>query len=151
YRRAALWTGQTNVAEAARHWQKVRALAAGLPESEETVQLAWEAIWGVLNAAWQMGMPDDEAEILFADARALAERARDPRSPAILTAFYGAIKANQGDMPSYFAHTFESLRLAEQTGDPVLIGTVHDAVIWSHALLGQLAAAEEAHTRALAL
>src|SRR5262245_5192743 len=48
----------------------------------------------------------------------------------------GAIKANQGDMPSFFAHTFESLRLAELTGDPVLIGTVHDTVIWSHALLG---------------
>ena len=33
HRRAALWAGRTNLAEAARHWQKVRALVAELPES----------------------------------------------------------------------------------------------------------------------
>jgi class 3 adenylate cyclase len=151
YRRAALWTGQTNVAEAASHWQKVRTLVAELPESAETIQLGLEASRELLNAAWRTGVPDAEADALFTDARALAERTGDLRSLALLTSFYGAIKISHGDVPSSLAHAVESVRLAEQTGDPLLIGAVHDSVIWMYAMVGRFAAAQEGYTRAVAL
>jgi hypothetical protein len=151
HRRAALWAGEANLAEAASHWQKVRALAAELPESAETVPLALDASLGLLNAAGRTGMPDAEADALFAEARALAERTGGLRSLALLMNFYGAIKLNQGDVRSFVAHALESLRLAEQTGDRVLIGAVHDGVIWAHAVFGRLAAAEAGYTRAVAL
>jgi class 3 adenylate cyclase len=151
YRRAALWAGQANIAEAASHWQKVRALAAELPESAETIPRALEASRELLNAAWRTGVPDAEADALFADARTLAERTGDLRSLALLRAFYSTIRACHGDVPSFVAHGVESLRLAEETGDPVLIGAVHDNVIFAHAMLGQLAAAQEGYTKAVAL
>lgn len=65
--------------------------------------------------------------------------------------FYGTIKVSQGDAWSLLAYCLESVRLAERTGDSGLVGAVHDALIWAHALLGDLGAAEEAYTRAVAL
>src|SRR5262249_25012084 len=151
HRRAALWTAQTNIAEAAPHWQKVRALAAELPESAEHIQLALQASRELLSAPWRTGVPDAEADALFADARALAERADDPRSRALIENFYGSIKMNQGDSAALIAHASEGVRVAEQTGDPVLIGAVHDIVICSNALLGHFGAAQEGYTKAAAL
>jgi len=146
-----LWAGQRNLAEAARHWQKVRALAAQLPESAEIVRLVLEASREILNAAWRIGMQDTEAEVLFADARALAERAGDRRSLALLENFYGTIKFSQGDVPGTGAHCFEAARLAEQTGDPILIGTMQDMALWAHTMRGRLAVAEDLYTRGIAL
>ncbi len=96
-------------------------------------------------------MPDAEADALFADARALAERTGDLRSRALLTGFYGVVKMGQGDVASFAAHSVESVGLAEQTGDPVLIGALHDNVIIAHTMLGRLDEAQEAYTRAVAL
>jgi adenylate cyclase len=151
HRRAALWAGGTNITEAARHWQKVRALAAKLPESAETIPLVLQASRKLLSVAWRTGMPDAEADALFAEARALAERTGDLRSLALLASAYSTIKMSQGDVSSYFAHGVESVRLAEQTGDSVLIGALHNDVIWAQTMLGRLAAAEEAYTKAVAL
>jgi adenylate cyclase len=151
YRRSALWTARTNVTEAARHWQKVRMLAVKLPESVEKGRLALEASRGILNAAWQTGMPDDEAEVLFAEARAQAERAGDLHSLALLVAAYSGIKQGQGDVPGFIALAFESLRVAEQTRDPILTGTMYDSVIWGHALRGRFGEAEKSHTKAVTL
>jgi len=50
--------------------------------------------------------------------------------------FYGSIKFSQGDMRSLVAHVDESVRVAEQSGNPVLTGALHDLVIWAHALTG---------------
>jgi class 3 adenylate cyclase/tetratricopeptide (TPR) repeat protein len=148
HRRAALWAGQQNLAEAARHWQKVRTLAAGLPESAETVLLVLEASRELLNAAWRTGMSDAEADVLFAESRALAERTGDLRSRALLTNFYSSIKMSQGDARNMLAHALEAVRLAEQTGDPLLIGALHDFVITAYAHLGPLALADQGYKRA---
>ena len=129
----------------------MRALAAELPESAETIPLVLQASRKLLSVAWRTGMPDAEADALFAEARALAERTGDLRSLALLASAYSTIKMSQGDVSSYFAHGVESVRLAEQTGDSVLIGALHDDVIWAQTMLGRLAAAEEAYTKAVAL
>jgi tetratricopeptide (TPR) repeat protein len=149
--RAALWAGRRNLGEAVRHWQKVRSLTADVPESAETLQLALDASREILNASWRTGLPDAEAEALFTDSRTLAERMGDLRSVALVENFYSAIKISQADAPGAVAHAIESVRVAEQTGDPVLIGAVHDAVIWMHAMLGRLTEAQEAYARAIAL
>jgi hypothetical protein len=65
--------------------------------------------------------------------------------------FYGSIKLTQGDVRSLLPYGLEALHLAEQTGDPVLIGAVHDGVIWPHALLGNFGAVQEGYMRAAAL
>jgi class 3 adenylate cyclase/tetratricopeptide (TPR) repeat protein len=151
HRRAALWAGQQNLAEAARHWQKVRAFATELPESTETVSLVLEASRELLNAGWRTGMSDAESDALFAEASALAERAGDLRSQALLTNFYSSIKMSQGDARSMIAHALEAVRLAEPTSDPVLIGALHDFVITAYAHLGPLAVADEGYRRASSL
>ena len=105
----------------------------------------------LLNAAWRTGIPDAEADALLAEARALTERTGDLRSLALFAAFYATIKLSHGEISSYAAYSFEALRVAEQTGDPLLIGAVHDNVIFAHAALGRLDAAQEAYAKAVAL
>jgi tetratricopeptide (TPR) repeat protein len=151
HRRAALWAGQQNLAEASRHWQRTRALAAELPESAETVSLELEASRELLNAAWRTGMPEAESDALFAEARALAERTGDVRSRALLTNFYSSIRMSQGDAQSMLTHALEAVRLAEQTGDPLLIGALHDFVVTAYAHLGPLSPADESYKRAAGL
>ena len=58
---------------------------------------------------------------------------------------------SQGAVQSMVAQALEAVRLAERTGDPLLIGALQDMVITAYAHLGRLAAAQEGYTRAVAL
>ena len=58
---------------------------------------------------------------------------------------------SQGDVRSQLAYGLESVRLAEQAGDPVLTGALHDNVIGAHAVLGRLAAVQQGYAKAVAL
>jgi class 3 adenylate cyclase/tetratricopeptide (TPR) repeat protein len=151
YRRAAQWAGWTNIAAAARHWQKVRELADRLPESPETATVALRARQELLNAAWRLGMPDTEAEALFAEAKALAERAGDWATLALLSNLYAAIEFSHGEVQRCLTEAIESVRLAERVGDPVPIGAFHDNIVAAYAYLGRLGESWDAYTRARTL
>ena len=118
HRRAARWTEETDPSESIRRAYKVRALLAGSVESPERTALVIEACRGILSAAWRVGGSDVDA--VFAEGKRLAEQGGDLRSMAILFNVYGNARGSAGDLRAYHAHASEALRVAAQTGDPVL-------------------------------
>src|SRR5438093_908360 len=73
-RRAAEWVRATDLAAALGHWRKVRTLVDKVPESAETMELGLAACTRVLSLSWTLGISPEEAAILFADGKDLANR-----------------------------------------------------------------------------
>src|SRR5829696_1381577 len=137
--RAAGWAGMSDPAAAAGHWRKVRKLVeTGLPESAETITLGLTARIWTLRLAWRLGAPEEEAAAIFAGGKALAERAEDPRSLAMLTVAYAAIRGLTGHVEDWAELGSEALRLAERTGDRGLQLAVRPPPTYALFMLGRL-------------
>jgi class 3 adenylate cyclase/tetratricopeptide (TPR) repeat protein len=137
--RAAGWAGLSDPAAAAGHWRKVRALVeTGLPQSAETMTLGLTARIWTLRLAWRLGGPEEEAAAIFAEGKALAERAEDSRSLAMLTVAYAAIRGLTGHVEDWAELGSEALRLAERTGDRGLQLAVRPPPTYALFMLGRL-------------
>jgi tetratricopeptide (TPR) repeat protein len=86
--------------------------------SPETTALRLHACRGILGAFWRVG--GSEVDSVFAEGKALAEQAGDLRLLAILFNLYGNAKGAVGDLRAYHEHAAAALRLAAQTGDPLI-------------------------------
>jgi class 3 adenylate cyclase/tetratricopeptide (TPR) repeat protein len=136
--RAAGWAGLSDPAAAAGHWRNVRTLVAGLPESAETQMLGLTARIWTLRLAWRLGGTEEEAAAIFAEGKALAERAEDLRSLAMLTVAYAAIRGLTGHVEDWAELGSEALRLAERTGDRGLQLAVRPPPTYALFVLGRL-------------
>jgi class 3 adenylate cyclase/tetratricopeptide (TPR) repeat protein len=137
--RAAGWAGLSDPAAAANHWRKVRTLVeTGLPESAETMTLGLVARIWTLRLAWRLGCTEEEAAAIFAEGKALAERAEDLRSLAMLTVAYAAIRGLTGHVEDWAELGSEALRLAERTGDRGLQLAVRPPPTYALFVLGRL-------------
>ncbi len=115
--RAAEWAGTSQLAEALRHWRKVRELLDGLPESAETILLGVMARIQILNAGWRLGATEEEASATFAEGKALAERSGDLRTLSLANLMYAAVAGLGGDPDAYLRYGIEAARVADQTDD----------------------------------
>jgi tetratricopeptide (TPR) repeat protein len=89
-------------------------------------------------------------DAVFTEGKRMAEQSGDLRSVAILLNVYGNAKESAGDLRAYHEYASEALRVAEQTGDPVLAaGLASDAhpFCWT----GRLGEAVRLCERAIAL
>src|SRR5215211_470867 len=137
--RAAGWAGLSDPAAAAAHWRKVRTLIdTGLPENAETMTLGLTARIWTLRLAWRLGGTEDEAAAIFAEGKALAERAEDVRSLAMLTVAYAAVRGLTGHVEDWAELGAEALRLAERTGDRALQVAVRPPPTYALFMLGRL-------------
>jgi class 3 adenylate cyclase/tetratricopeptide (TPR) repeat protein len=148
-RRAARWSGQSDLSEALAHWRKVRALLDAVPESEETRPLALEARIWILGYGWGIGITDAEAAAVFAEGEGLAARAADHRSHALLIAQYAGVQAAHGQVEAYVRWTREAARVAEESGDPALRAALSPPLVRSHLFAGRLREALALAERAL--
>jgi tetratricopeptide (TPR) repeat protein len=94
-------------------------------------------IW-TLRLAWRLGGTEDETAAIFAEGKALAERAEDPRSLAMLTVAYAAIRGLMGHVEDWAELGSEALRLAEQTDDRGLQLAVRPPPTYALFMLGRL-------------
>jgi len=120
--RAAIWVEENNPPEAVRHWNQVIALLRGRTESDETRRLALEGRTALLTYGWRFGLPESEAERLFAESQELAEHIEDPALTARVLMSYGQIRTwtTTRDPERALHLSREAVRLAEQTDDPEL-------------------------------
>src|SRR5262249_11760636 len=101
-RRAAEWVGVNDLAAAARHCQKVRALLAGVPETPETMEMGVFTAIALLNLGWRLGMSEEEAGTVFSEGMALARRVGETWEPeaararAGLLTTYGVVRGMGG-------------------------------------------------------
>jgi class 3 adenylate cyclase/tetratricopeptide (TPR) repeat protein len=116
HERAARRVVRDDLAEALRHWRRVRELAAG--ESPELTRLRLVACLNLLDLLWRLGDPEGIADEIFEEGTALAERSGDRRRLALLHLNYGAVlgiaRGQEGPRRRY-AH--EALRLLRESGD----------------------------------
>ena len=94
HRRAADWSGGRDPGESLRHWRRVRALCAELPESTETLDLAATCCARIVAQASRVTNPDPqvgaEMDGVYRDGMALARRSGNRRAEAELLVSRGA-------------------------------------------------------------
>jgi adenylate cyclase len=142
HRRAADWANRSDIGEARRHAERVRALVARLPESPERVELGVAACTRLLLVGGRMGISEAEAAALFEEGRALASgNAR--LLGELLIRFAGARLIAFGDGAGAIQLGREALTLADREGDPVLRVTAQAMLMSAHSLCGPIDAVEQ--------
>jgi class 3 adenylate cyclase/tetratricopeptide (TPR) repeat protein len=89
HRRAAEWVGVSNFPQAVAHWEKVRTLAATLPEDREALEHRLVACQRWLPFVGRMGASEEETSRIFAEGKAVAEKLEDPTA---LFQLYGGLE-----------------------------------------------------------
>ena len=118
--RAADWAGARDREAMNRHWARVRALLADVPESAETRALGVVARTRMIQNTVFLGDMGVDAAVLFAEGMALAARLEGPAPRVTLLMEYGAAQASAGQMQDGLAHLSEAVALADRSGDPFL-------------------------------
>jgi hypothetical protein len=118
--RAAEWAGARDREAMNRHWARVRALLADVPESAETRALGVVARTRMIHNAIFLGDTGEDAAVLFAEGMALAARLEGPAPRVILLLEYGGVPVHAGQMHEGLAHLSEGVALADRSGDPFL-------------------------------
>jgi adenylate cyclase len=119
--RAAEWAGARDREAMNRHWARVRALLADVPESAETRALGVVGRSRMIHNVILLGDAGMDTAVLFAEGMALAARLEGPAPRIILLSEYGAAQADAGgQMHEGLAHLSEGIALADRSGDPFL-------------------------------
>jgi class 3 adenylate cyclase/tetratricopeptide (TPR) repeat protein len=138
FARAAHWAGHSQPRDALRLWQRVTELSSELEENEETIALALLSRILQLEYAWRLGMDPAEAEVIAAEATAIAERAGDASSLALLKLLTGARPGVAKRSSEWVAAAGEAIELADGTGDPALRIAVRSAGAYAQICAGDL-------------
>lgn len=115
--RAALWIGSHDASQALRSWKKVHELITSQPASDANDYLRMQACVQTLAFGWREGMPAEEAQRWFEEARRLALAAGNLRANAWIHAAYGRNLAVRGSADDYVTRTREALVLAVDAND----------------------------------
>ena len=118
--RAAYWTGTSRPADALHLWRTTMELADSLEEDEETTALAVMSRLLQLDMAWRLGMDDAEEARLVAEAEEIATRTHDLRSLSLLKMATAARPGMAHHADAWLEACEETIRLAEESGDPHL-------------------------------
>jgi len=121
HRRAAEWIAGSNAAEAALHWQRVRALADEIEDTALASELGERSRVMILEYAWRRGISQQEADELLHEGEAWARRQNNPRALASLyNASAIALALGPGQLTRAREMCAEGLRLARAAGDEPL-------------------------------
>jgi class 3 adenylate cyclase/tetratricopeptide (TPR) repeat protein len=144
HRRAAEWVGMSDVAEAQRHWQSVRALAREAANRPGAAELGALACQQVLIMGWRLGLSEAEQEQVFAEGKRWLEDLGDLEGTSILFYAYSISRCTAGDLEAALALALESERIAQEAGNPDLVPVVPGATVVALSPMGRL---EEARVK----
>jgi adenylate cyclase len=88
HRRAAEWVGVSNFSQAIAHWEKVRTVAAALPDHREALEHRLVGCQRWLAFVPRLGASEEEISRTFAEGKAVAEKLEDPTA---LFQLYGGL------------------------------------------------------------
>jgi tetratricopeptide (TPR) repeat protein len=117
----------------------VRQLLEGLPETDETAALDMTSRLWTMQFGWRLGISDDEATELFERGLATAERRGDPTMRSMFHAIYGTTSSMKGKVERAEAEQREALRIADETGDPMLRVAMRPGASYVYFMRGLLA------------
>src|SRR5262249_9385052 len=110
--RAADWAGARDREAMYRHWERVRALLADVPESTETRALGVVARTRMIHNAIFLRDAGVDTAVLFAEGIALAARLEGAAPRVILLSEYGVAQVAGGQTHDGLAHRREAVALA---------------------------------------
>lgn len=146
--RAAFWIGTQDGSQALRSWKKVHQLLATQPASEPTDFLRMQACLQIMSFGWREGMPAEEAQRWFEEARQLALAAGNMRANAWVHAAYGRNLAVNGSADEYVSRVREALALAVDAKDRSVEAMLHAVLSQALRLAGRMPEALEANIEA---
>src|SRR5881397_969088 len=136
---------RSDPADGVRHCRRVTTLLAAVVESRETLMLELTSRIALLEIGRIAGIEEREAQDLFEEARAVAERLGDRGGHAFLLTSYGRLCGLAGDVAQYVACAERAVELAEGSDDAVLafemhaVGRLHSARAIAEETLTELA------------
>jgi class 3 adenylate cyclase len=139
---------RSDPADGARHCRRVTTLLAAVPESRETLTLELTSRIALLEIGRIAGIEAREAQELFEEARAVAERLADPAGHAFLLTSYGRLCGLAGDVGPYLACAERGMALAEGA-DALLEFEMRAVLVHAQLAVGRLAPARATADRAL--
>ena len=150
-RRAALWVGRTNPAQALANWRKIRELLLGQPRNEASDQLRALASGRVLGYAWSAGLSAEDVKPFAEEALRFAGEAGDHTHSALLLASYGRVFATSGAYDDFVRVASEGRGPGTHDWQPRCRRGVHTGIqSQAYMLAGLLRQALEANDVAMA-
>ena len=135
-------------ADGVRHCRRVTALLAAVPESRETLTLELTSRIALLEIGRIAGIEEREAQDLFDEARAVAERLQDKAGHAFLLTSYGRLCGLAGDVGQYLACAERATELAAGS-DAMFEFEMRSVLAHAQLAVGRLALARATAERAL--
>ena len=139
---------RSDPADGVRHCRRVTTLLAAVPESRETLILELTSRIALLEIGRIAGIEEHEAQDLFGEARAVAERLADKAGHAFLLASYGRLCGLAGDVRQYLVCAEHAMQLAEGT-DAMFEIEMRSVLAHAQLAVGRLAPARATAERAL--
>jgi class 3 adenylate cyclase/tetratricopeptide (TPR) repeat protein len=149
-RRAALWVGRTNPAQALANWRKIRELLLDQPRNEASDQLRALASGRVLGYAWSAGLSSEDVKPFAEEALRFAGEAGDHTHSALLLASYGRVFATSGAYDDFVRVSGEGAALARTTGNLDVVAASTGILSQAYMLAGLLRQALEVNDAAMA-
>ncbi|MBR2813663.1 MAG: AAA family ATPase [Reyranella sp.] len=115
--RSAMWVGTHDSSQALRSWKKVHQLLATVPPNESTNWLRLNACLQIMGFGWREGLPIEEAQSRFEEAKALALATSNLRAAAWAHAALGRNLAVAGSADDYIARVGEAAEIAMEAKD----------------------------------
>ncbi len=138
HERAGRRVARNDPADGVRHCRSVTTLLAALPESHETLTLELTSRIALLEIGRIAGIEEREAQDLFEEARAVAERLGDRRGHAFLLTSYGRLCGLGGDVAQYLACAERAAELAEGSDDAAFAFEMHAVLAHAQLAVGRL-------------
>lgn len=147
-RRAAMWVGSTNSAQAIKHWQTARLLMQDQERSPPNDNLRIMASAQIAWLGWREGMTAEAAKPFIEEALAWARETDDTMIPLLLFLDGRIILATGGPADTYVERVKEALSLLEQgtaVGRTAMLNaSLSQAYAWAGMLREALAASDAA-------
>jgi class 3 adenylate cyclase/tetratricopeptide (TPR) repeat protein len=116
--RAGTWALRSDIAEARRRWRATIDLLKGIDEGAEGMELSVRAHIRLLQFGARTGIATDEAERLYTEGRALAERLGDPGLRGMIVMASAAARHWRGDTTGAWVQASEAAQLGDVVDDP---------------------------------
>jgi class 3 adenylate cyclase/tetratricopeptide (TPR) repeat protein len=138
--RAAAWVGRNDAPQSVRHMQRVLALTKDLDDSTERDRLRLDACRSLLGeGGWRTGLSLEEADRIYAEGRALAERTQDNETAIAITIGYGATAGMRGYVQRYNELAEEGVALIRpETSDSAASSALSPGMGYSSYCAGRL-------------
>ena len=149
--RAARWTVGRSPVEAARHWQRVRALLGDDVDTPDLVELVLSACVEILRLGAVSRLHPTEAAAVFAAGMRLARHLPQVGGESLLVSAHGMYLTLRGAAREALQTLEEGAQRAAASGDRIAHMNALAALGWAYLNLGQLRAALAASGQVIAL